>query len=362
MALLLAGTAVAQDSEPADPCGDDGSMTACYIKHQEEQLAVYGLERIDKHLEEGTSVRRAMLVDGYSRHVIAVEFTRTGDGKAKVRAYQPGEPENEFAVPLEVWISEAEWEAVDQAGRYFDRELAPLTTKVEGDEDVIRICSHSWNLIVESAEPKTESSEASLRIRADHTCNESLAVQYGWYLSDRARVALTPCAELSGNRMRNSAYFLLACTTLERDRPAASKVLNMLSDMVGYQHRAADEIRKIFAGASLSWNGEQFSQQAAEIWIERTDKPQRAALVVDRYIGETADRVLAIGVLDRFVDDGGEYEYLERAPVRMIFQRANGNPFALTQVEVGPFNRTPHSCNPNMLTGGGNCDGSPPRP
>lgn len=350
---LAPAPGAAQGRRTADPCRQEGRETACFIAHEQDYLGIYGLATAESHRAAGVAIRRAMFIDGYGRHLVAVEFRRAPGREPLVAVYPPreeraaslAEPALVAAVPLD------DWQEVESRGRYFDRALAP---RVEPREPgMITICTHAWVYFVEYTDPVAEQPSRQLRRRVENACDGALTGEYATLLSDLAVRLLPACAALDRDLHRNSAALLNICARFDGDRLAAASVFNRIGALRGGGHPSQlPLLQGLFdSRATLDWNGERIERQLAEAWLSRTSEPP-ASFFVRRIHGESARRVRLEGALERWTDNG---ENLWVAPVEMIWAFTPAQVYLIEQATVGAFVQTETSCNPNRLTGGGNC-------
>jgi hypothetical protein len=354
-ALLLAARVDAR--RPSDPCRRGGDETACFVAHEQVWLDLYGLASASSRLAAASELRRAMFVDGYGRHTVAVEFSRAPGSEPRVAVYLPrpegatgvAEPALAASAPL------ADWEETATRARYFDRRLVAEPAPREADETIV-FCSHAWLYVVEYVDPAAGAASQRLRRRVENACDGALTGEYATFLSDVAARLLPGCPELDRRLHRNSASLLSVCGRFSGDRSAAAEAYNYIGELRGGgNNRHLPLLRRLFApGARLDWNGEAIERNVPETWDARTSEELNASYFTRRIHGETAGRVRVEGSLERWVDEEDEEtgrSVLWVAPVELVMTQQPGGNFAIDSARVGAFERVEGICPPGLLTG-----------
>lgn len=232
-ALLVAVPALA--NTPADPrCTDDNGTNRCDTETQAKTRNAYGIADVDALAAQGTYVRRAMLVDGYGRDILAVSFIRKKgmDPIVEIRAPQPKGARTSSSISMPISLSE--WNNMLSQGGYFDRDLAPMLAE-DGKTELRNICLHSWMATVEAVDPARLSSNSLpamdevpvIRRKTQSACDGGLAVQYAFQLADLAYDVLPVCQSINLEFQRNKVTALSTCLSLSGDRAAAGQALSL---------------------------------------------------------------------------------------------------------------------------------------
>jgi hypothetical protein len=346
---LVGGQALAAKAK--DPCGKNGDDTACFVKYQNDVLDVYGLATAGSHLAASEQIRRAIFVNGYSQHLVAVEFVRPAGSEPIVRIYAPHDEKGDGPRPAaSAAVPASDWETVGDRSANFDRSLAPVADR---DEDAITICTHGWTYVVEVTDPDAESPGQRLRRRVENACDHGLTDAYANFLADTAVRLLPACLSIERRKRDSSARVLAACGTFSGDRLAAAEVYNELDEFRGSDESERERYRNLFGGARLDWNGEQITSHADEAWLAKTSE-LKASFFPRHLHGENATRVIVDGKLEYWTNEGDQGQ-LWVAPVIMTWEYDQSMGWLMRDARVAEFARTPSNCNPNRLTGGGNC-------
>jgi hypothetical protein len=234
IALLSVQPVTAQESANRK-CSDDAGQNRCGEMAMAKTRDKYGLEDATMQAAQGTYVRRAMIVDGYGRDVLAVSFAREKGKEPYVEirgAKVEGSKEPRF---IRMPISETDWNRTNVNSQFFDRDFAPKATKA----DEIEICLHSWMVSVEFANPARFSSNTSpadplkpvFRSKTQSSCAGGLAVQYGFQLVDLAHEMIPVCKSISVETQRNKAMLLSTCLSLSGDRAAAGHGVTLFNEL-----------------------------------------------------------------------------------------------------------------------------------
>jgi hypothetical protein len=237
IALFFAHTLRAQDAVDRH-CSDDNGQNRCGESAMAKTRDRYGLPDAKTQATQGTYLRRAMIVDGYGRDVLAVSFVREkgSDPFVEIRGTQAaGSKEPRLIRTL---ISELDWKRVIALGTFFDRELEPITP-AGGEEELPSICLHGWMVLVESANPARLSSnmipaafvESEIRSKTQNTCGDGLAVEYAFQLVSLAHEMIPVCKSISIETQRNKTMVLSTCLSLSGDRAAAAHGLTLFDEI-----------------------------------------------------------------------------------------------------------------------------------
>lgn len=349
LALAIVPAALRADPPAPDPCRPHGDETACYAAHQSRYLDDFGLPTAESRAAAGDRIRRAMIFDRNWSPVVAIEFRRAAGTEPTVAIYPPraegaagpAEPAYAAAVPL------AEWERIGEAGRNFDRALAPVPPDLP--PGTILMCADAWLDIVETTDPEAEGPRGRLRRRAEDTCAHGLANAYARALADAAVRLLPACGGIEGWG-DFSPRILSVCAMLGGDRMAAAEVYGRLKDL--REARDADSLRYYFAqSATLDWAGERIAgaPAIAEAWIRRTSADPPSSFFPHRLVGENAGRVRVEGVLEHWIDAPGHDSALWVAPVSLVLVRSPARTFDITEAHVGDFAPARHYCRGDTL-------------
>ncbi len=236
-ALLLTPAAFA-NAAPDDKCTDDNGLDRCDLAVQAKVRDVYGLTDISALAEQGAYVRRAMMVDGYGRDVLAVSFVRQKGMDPFVEIRGPRQKGAKMPRSVSMPIALSEWNNVTAKGSYFDRDLASKRAP-NGAPAPLSICLHSWVVTVEAADPTRLSSNTlpaanvprEIRTKTQSACDGGLAIQYAFQLADMAYDLIPVCRSVDPEMQRNKAMALNACLGLSGDRAAAGQALSLSHDI-----------------------------------------------------------------------------------------------------------------------------------
>jgi tetratricopeptide (TPR) repeat protein len=346
--LFVAPALIGASHRAADPCGAHGDATACYAAHAARRLELFGLPPIEARAAAGEQVYRAMVFGRVGNPVVAVEFRRVPGQEPAVAIYRPAaEAETGAAAPAYLAPAPlAEWERIGEAGRLFDRALAPLPP--DPNSSAILICGDAWTFVVETSEPSAEPASRRIRRRVEDACDHGNAYVYAMELNDSAARLLPACTALD-DRDRYSPLKLSRCARLAGDRAAAALAFNRLEEL-GREDRP-EGLRDFFGDqADLESQGgrAEGSTAAAEVWRRQTGTGD-ARFFPDRLTGESADRIAVAGHLERW-EQQGQDNVLLTAPVTLALVRspADGS-FRIARALIGAFEPARHYCDPDTL-------------
>ena len=231
-------------------CADDAYNNRCDPQALAKMYALYDIASPQSLLDAGTTMRRAMIVDGYGRDVVAITFSRAPGQSPQVEVRSPlgdGPPPQ----PLVAKIDLSTWDEVIETTRLFDRELAPLSSANEIKSALQRICLHPWvsamervdasrvdQLIVYGAGSDARRRDPALPVEVSMTepelasvshssCGDSLVPKIAFQLVRIAREALPECAGLDSDNYRTEANVLALCHQLRGDRSVASEIADV---------------------------------------------------------------------------------------------------------------------------------------
>jgi hypothetical protein len=257
IALFVLQSAYAQ-APSSRKCTDDSGMDRCDETGQAATRGKYGLAAIDKLAADGAYVRRAMIVDGYGRDILAVSFIRKKGSDPVVEIRAPAAEQNQDGESITIPISGQEWEKVLSKGAFFDRDLA---TKIptNGGKEIVPICLHSWMVTAEAADPARLSRytipaavlKAESKSKTQSACGGGLAVDYAFELVELAYDMVPVCHSIALNTQRNRATALNACLSLSGDRAAAGQAMALTYEI----QDALDPFRKDVAEKQKALTG-----------------------------------------------------------------------------------------------------------
>jgi hypothetical protein len=349
-ATLLPSAAGAQRSP--DPCSEQGSATACFVAHQAEYAAIFGLPTAPSRLAASEQIYRAMFFGRSHNPIVAVEFRRAPGREPIVSLHLPRDDDAEEMEEVSAAVPLQEWDRLRDRSRYFDRQVTaafPAEGEIDG-EPALLVCADGGLDIVEVTQPGASFPGRALRQRAESTCDQGLAEDYANELAATAVRLIPACVGLE--EPRGEPRLLQGCGRLGGDRMAAAEVYNRLER---FRFGAA---QPPFAhDGVLDWMGEQAGdgRASAAVWSSRTGDPADANFFPRSIHGEAADRVRVRGWLERWTDTEGDAPVLLNAPVEMIWGRAPDQEFAIQRAVVGPYVQVPARCHPGRLTGAGGC-------
>jgi hypothetical protein len=174
--------------------------------------------------------------------------------------------------------------------------------------------------------------------RSEHT-----APRPSFACTSRALPLLPGCRELESRQYRNEEELLGTCGVLRGDLLAAAEVLtlaNAFRYLDGAESDVAD-MRGLFGydHARIDWAGEVGTDRdAAAFWLRKLRETKVRQLLFREVTGETGDRVLARGVLERWVGEADRR--LEAAPVEQLRVR-EGDRYRIERATVGAFGPVP---------------------
>lgn len=338
-------------------CGDDQGTDRCDSEVQQRMRDLYRIASPSEMLDEGITMRRAMLVDGYGNEVAAITFARKpGESpKVEVRAPWPeGAPEPR---PLTAAVSSETWAAALGRSENFDQQLVRELPRDDADGSRApprSICLHAWFVVVEAADaprvnPNILAGTGSgaterdpslpvdapmepgrLRADAESACADGLAMEYAFALADLAYAALPECSTLEIEDFRNQAMLLGQCFRLAGDRLVAGEANALVHKL---ERALRLEQRK-----ELEWLFVGFGEERAERFRAAIDG---GSLYFFAPHGADADHAMVEGQLLYF-DEEAE-ERTEIADLKLNLLRQTGE-FVIDTFEVTnrrPFRVTP---------------------
>lgn len=327
-ALVVAGAAAAQ-APPATQCRDDNGRDRCGEAAVAAMLATYGVAPAGRMAKDGALVMRAFLIDGYGRDAGLVSIVRPPAEEPRAEFYvtdRSGTPALSAVLPL------AAWRRLVEAGRLFDRALAPPVPVAAGPGRVPpppAMCLHSWVARVEAVDAR-----GVVRHRTENGCDGGLAIAFAFDLAREAVAAMPACALLDAERTRNDVTRLSECTMLRGDRQAAAEALNAFNTTWFANPRGPDFARSLQYlfddQAVLEWPGDAVvkgSQAASVAWATRAaDSP----FFPSRIVGESGDRVRIEGRILQGLRSGTGAKPVEH-PMTMMWTR-RGSAFRLASL------------------------------
>ncbi|HYD37767.1 MAG TPA: hypothetical protein VEA60_09150 [Allosphingosinicella sp.] len=123
-------------------CRGDRGLDRC-AEAQRQLRELYGLKAIEEHHAAEDQVRRAYIIDGYGRDLVAIAFVRTAGSDPTAWIHFPRRPGAAVREPLRAPVPKTVWEHVMERSSLFDRTLVPLPRVAEAD-GTITICVHGW--------------------------------------------------------------------------------------------------------------------------------------------------------------------------------------------------------------------------
>ncbi|HEX8644652.1 MAG TPA: hypothetical protein VF702_12150 [Allosphingosinicella sp.] len=329
------------------PCRSEGHETACFERHEDEYLGLWGLDPAAGLAASGVEIRRAMIRDDYARFLPSVEFRRR-PGEAPTVTVRPAGPPPRTPA-MRAMIGAQQWAEATDAARDFDRLPPPPTIRVEGDE--ITVCAHSWLIFAEATDAAAQPG-LRVRRRVEHSCFGSAAAAYAERLGEIAVRALPSCAAVEIER--HPFQILAVCSRFTGNLIAAAAGYNGYYRLASLDEDEAEQARALFApGATLAWHGfPDAATGAADLWMERKLGQTGGSLFLDQVRGDSEDRASIGARMRRWSDDPprGDGVWLE-APVEMLWTRRGTRPFRVERIAVGPFAPLPGLCPPGLLTG-----------
>jgi hypothetical protein len=314
-------------------CGDDDGNDRCAKDTQKKMRTSYGIEDARKLMETGTTVRRAMLVDGYGNDVIAISFLRRPGTTPILEVRVPCHGESDCPAPLVATISQEVWERALSQSRDFDQKLVreiPKKDTDKKDEEHIILCLHGWFAVVEAADaPKTNQNMARGQLRADAegSCAEGLAFPYAFELAKLAHQNLPECSTLKIEWFRNSAMLLSSCAYLKGDRHAAGEAYAIVNQLPRCANDDEGCIEEAFA-----WTEQKLASKFREAWGDGT-------LYLGTPEGIDEDHAILRGTLFFDVGKDGD-EKKEAADVTFDLSRENGE-FEIIAFKIGERKKVP---------------------
>lgn len=337
LALALAPAAWAQADETGEErskrideifdrgCGDDDGNDRCDAEVQRKMRELYGIASAEALMEEGVTLRRAMIVDGYGNDVVAISFSRAPGRPPTVEIMTPRGAERQ---PLRAAISQDIWDHVLGASANFDDRLVSELPQ-EGEDPLLRICLHGWFTVVEAADAAAlwpnvvgqQMMPGKLRRDAEGSCAGGLAAPYAFALARIALQNLPECSSLASEFARNEPALLALCHALGGDRLAAADAMKVVEKLNGNNSNLPAE-------REFGWLFSQSGQHLKE--------PLRAALTagnVGIYFGPPhaadADHAVAKGELLYWGEDNNS----EVADIELQLVRETGD-FAILSYEI----------------------------
>ena len=323
---LSVGTSASNACAQSIKCTDDSGRDRCAAEAQQKQQDAYGVEAIDDLATKGSQVIRAFFVDGYGRDAGLVSFVRGPASEPHVAWLQAhADKADGRRTHLSNVVSLATWEALQEDGHAFDRQLAPRP------EALPTICLHGWMVRVETVDPRGKTRQST-----QSACDPGLVVQYGFKIAKAAVESLPSCSLLAPERARNDVTRLSECTLLTGDRAAAAQAFNTFRTPWFANPRGPDFARPLqylfYDRAEISWAGLPpviGAEAASKLW---TDQAANSFFSPNRVYGETPDRVQIEGTILFAGTPGGKER---RMPAKMIWTRENGFGFRLRSLVVG---------------------------
>jgi hypothetical protein len=346
IALLFIQPISAQESAN-QKCSDDAGRDRCSEIALAKTRDKYGLEDATTLADQGTYLRRAMIVDGYGRDVLAVSFAREKgkDPYVDIRAAKvEGSKESRY---IRMLISESDWNRTNAKSRYFDRDFVPKPTNGDG----IDICLHGWMASVEVANPArlslnalpADMLEPEIKSKTQSTCTEGLAVEYAYQLVDLAHEMIPVCKSIPLDTRRNTAIVLNTCLSLSGDRGAAGQAVKLSHAINRAQSifpKDAAQTQKALAGLVVfadpnnrlkPGHGRITQSRRAEM----VDLLAQGKIYLRTYDGIDADHVRIEGIQ---VQDSADPD-VEKRPERKITLLASRElgEFRIKDIEISPF-------------------------
>jgi hypothetical protein len=349
--VFFAQTLSAQDSVDRN-CLDDNGQNRCGEKALAKTRERYDVSDAKTQAAEGTYLRRAMIVDGYGRDVLAVLFVREKgrDPYVEIRGAMAAERKEPRLIRTP--MSEFDWNRVIAAGTFFDRDIAPNTALAD-DKESIPICLHSWMVLVESANPARLSSnmipatlvESEIRSKTQNTCGGGLAVEYAFQLVSLAHEMIPVCKNISIETQRNKVMVLNACLSLSGDRAAAANGLTLFDEIRKALHiypKNPAETQKaltrliVFADPNMrvKTGSERLTESRRREMVELLSQGE---IYFSAYTGIDADHIILEGTQ---IQDSADLNS-DKRPERKIIVSASrqAGDFRIHDVEVSAFGK-----------------------
>lgn len=250
-------------------CGDDDGTDRCDSAVQERMRELYGIEPPEALLTKGSTIRRAMFVDGYGNDVAAITFTYPSGASPYVEVRSPNRRGTNAPAPLKANIGADQWAELLGVTRDFDQQLARETEKDEPPT----ICLHAWFVVVESTdaakvrtgviagtgskaqarsprEPvEVPMTEGEVRRDAESSCAGGLATKAAFDIARLAHGSLPECGSLDSEQFRTLANLLAYCHRLGGDRLTAGEAEQSLRGLVReVRHEETGELSRFFVG------------------------------------------------------------------------------------------------------------------
>ena len=249
--LLAAGTlaapALAKEAKPdiwERGCGDDDGNDRCSEMVQRKMRALYGFEPVAQLAKQGKNVRRAMIVDGYGRDLLAISFIRNAKGAAMVELRLPCAKSARCPPPLIASVSLEAWKSVVTIPDGLANGK-PRSSNRGGDE--IDICLHGWVVVAEAAGPGLKGGA----VRAtESACSDGPLVPYAFAMAEQALGQLPDCAVLKAGVFRNTPSLLASCANLRGNRRAAGEAYLIARDLDDLDTRGGKGIGGLLARAA----------------------------------------------------------------------------------------------------------------
>lgn len=230
-------------------CGDDNGTDRCSDAVQDKMRSLYGLESGKDLIARGVTFRRAMLVDGYGRDVVAISAHRTPGRPPVIEVRIPGALKAQPA-PLEATLNGEAWARVIAESANFDRDLVRRKGVAE---DEVSLCLHAWFAVGEAGDARRieqhvlpeQLSEPVYRRDAETACGGGLGMSFAFRLADIAYEVLAECGTINRATVRNIPMLLATCAGLKGDRQSAGEalaVLHKLQPGIGLTQKESDRL------------------------------------------------------------------------------------------------------------------------
>jgi hypothetical protein len=270
MSVIIMAAAPGMSKTPVDDiyangCGDDRGNDRCAADMQEKMRSSYGIKDTKSLMTAGTTLRRAMIVDGYGNDVVAISFFRAAGAAPALEVRVPCAGKKNCPNPLTVNITQQMWDQVVKKSENFDQKLArEIPLKRRGRVEPTNMCLHSWVVVVEAADAvrleqyalPAGKTEGLMRSDTEDGCANGLAVPYAFYLAELARQSLPECSTLQHAWFRNDSELLAFCAQLKGDRHAAGEAYEIVLKLNG---RGSDELKDM--PNMFTFNEEELSEK-----------------------------------------------------------------------------------------------------
>jgi hypothetical protein len=327
-------------------CGDDNGVDRCDSVMQERMRELYDIEAPEALLPEGTTIRRAMFVDGYGNDVAAITFAYPAGASPYVEVRSPDARGTNALAPLQANIGADRWAEVLGATSDFDQQLARETE----EDGSLSLCLHAWFVVAESSdaarvrtnviagtgsnaearsprEPvEVQMTEGVVRRDAESSCAGGLATKAAFDMARLAHESLPECGTLDPEQFRTLANLLAYCHRLGGDRLTAGEAEKSLRGLAraGWDD-GPGEIARFFVGIDMT---------RANLFREAIGE---GMLYIDAPIGHSPDRVSASGKAIYHTETA---KFAEAAEITLNLVRQSGG-FKVDTFEVSdrrPFN------------------------